>query len=722
MESSKLYTAIKANDADSVDSLLADPSTDTTLRDLDGRSLLHHAVLLEADLHVVKALAQRVDLALKDHEGNTVLDLINAGSEPEAKRKVVEDRVREVVLAGEEGQKVAHDMLLAGWFHWPVTPQEAKEKSEQAAELLGKIMGFKDKIEAVHKALQERRVSDLAQLLQADKELAGAADTTGLSPLHKAVLFQQVELVQALITEFKEALNAKDYMGRTALHYAAALKDDSVLYNLLKDAGADEAAADLVGKSPKDYQQDPDNLPLGDLTARVEKLVGKPAPLETPKAQAAEEPAAPVKQPEPPKPVQVKPVEMYIPKPDNQRLPPPSTIDGKYVAQHLGTALTQALAEIVEKKPWDPIEYLGQWLYKYRHTLDEAAQRKKLLEDIRSEEEVANGEEVIKLKRKEEEMRIQEEEERKRQEEEAARKKKEQEDLQRQAKEAILSQKPLLPTVTEEEDEDSMFRKRNGKGQTELHTLAAQSGADLVALINLGYSLADRDAENRTPRDVAEENDLTENVEAIDNYVTNLIEHENIDALKQLILEGYDKLDAVLQQVSTDGLSESLTDFVKSIPNEQQKVSAIFQAVASGKLSEVENSMDRSLALAKDQYGRSPLHLAVLAGHKDIAQYIVKHFRTSARTRDNLNRTPLHYAVALSEELSELLKANGADTNAKDFKQRTPAHYEADKEEILALKKTLLVSSDSKVTSATVPEIKADDDSSPDDADDKDKD
>lgn len=54
-----------------------------------------------------------------------------------------------------------------------------------------------------------------------------------------------------------------------------------------------------------------------------------------------------------------------------------------------------------------------------------------------------------------------------------------------------------------------------------------------------------------------------------DNYVTNLIEHENIDALKQLILEGYDKLDAVLQQVSTDGLSESLTDFVKSIPNEQ---------------------------------------------------------------------------------------------------------------------------------------------------------
>jgi len=70
-------------------------------------------------------------------------------------------------------------------------------------------------------------------------------------------------------------------------------------------------------------------------------------------------------------PVKVTPVEMYVPKSPPARSPPPTSVDGKYVAQHLGTALTLALAEIAEKRPRDPIEYLGEWLYKYRQTLDE---------------------------------------------------------------------------------------------------------------------------------------------------------------------------------------------------------------------------------------------------------------------------------------------------------------------------------------------------------------
>ena len=44
------------------------------------------------------------------------------------------------------------------------------------------------------------------------------------------------------------------------------------------------------------------------------------------------------------------------------------------------------------------------------------------------------------------------------------------------AKEALLAQKPQLPTVTEEEVDDAMVRERDEQGQTELHLLAAQSG------------------------------------------------------------------------------------------------------------------------------------------------------------------------------------------------------------------------------------------------------
>ena len=60
---------------------------------------------------------------------------------------------------------------------------------------------------------------------------------------------------------------------------------------------------------------------------------------------------------------------MYI-SPDVRPNPPPTTIDGKYVADHLGNALTLALSDISERRPWDPIEYLANWLYKYQANID----------------------------------------------------------------------------------------------------------------------------------------------------------------------------------------------------------------------------------------------------------------------------------------------------------------------------------------------------------------
>ncbi|XP_031766177.2 E3 ubiquitin-protein ligase MIB2 isoform X1 [Galleria mellonella] len=243
---------------------------------------------------------------------------------------------------------------------------------------------------------------------------------------------------------------------------------------------------------------------------------------------------------------------------------------------------------------------------------------------------------------------------------------------------------------------------RDEHGQSMLHFAAARThtrNALFQLLQESDISLGYRDELYRTARDVSIQANVLENTAEIDRWVLHLAARGNKEKIMELLLEGYDH---ILDVVDEDGLpiteviaqrgDSEMGNLLESIPTFEESRESLHAAVRRGDLAAVEEALSaeggRTLVRAQNSFGRTALHIAVLAQHEEIVAYLAQTHSELLRIGDNLERTPLHYAMGVEkiESLSRVLIRAGAKRVLKDLKGRQPSYYFMNKSDILRLK------------------------------------
>ncbi|CAN7996834.1 unnamed protein product [Ixodes hexagonus] len=155
--------------------------------------------------------------------------------------------------------------------------------------------------------------------------------------------------------------------------------------------------------------------------------------------------------------------------------------------------------------------------------------------------------------------------------------------------------------------------------------------------------------------------------------IREVIAQGNLEALEELVLHGHG--DKLLGEISPNPVVQ---EFLDTVPGYMEQINDVHRAVVRGRLREVQTLMNhKSLSLARDCLGATPIHKAIMHGHQEIAQHLAENFVQCLSAKDLDGRTPLHYASALKDgrKMYNMLLLAGSPTTIVDSKGKTAEYY-----------------------------------------------